>query len=37
LAHLSGSVAGITLYLFSSVTKQLTGVTRLTPATRTLD
>jgi len=36
-AHLSGIVAGITLYLFSSVTKQLTGVTRLTPATRTLD
>ena len=36
-AHLSGSVAGITLYFFSSVTKQLICVTGLTPATRTLD
>ena len=36
-AHLSGSVAGITLYMLSSVTKRLICVTRLTPATRTLD
>jgi len=37
LAHLSGSAAGITLYLFSSVTKRLICVTRLTPVPRTLD
>ena len=37
LAHLSGSVAGITLYVFSAVIQRLICVTRLTPATRTLD
>ncbi|MGC4062988.1 MAG: rhomboid family intramembrane serine protease [Aquabacterium sp.] len=36
-AHLSGSVAGITLYVFSSVAKRLISVTRLTPVPRTLD
>lgn len=36
-AHLSGSTAGITLYVISSVTKHLQGMTRLTPERRTLD
>jgi hypothetical protein len=36
-AHLSDSGAGFNLYVFSSLAKRLSSVTRLTPVPRTLD